>query len=136
MKGYLINCKSSSLISFVVYVLCKYGTHVYINVSSLLDRKILVGENLGKLWVISQNFLTNIHRYTENVFGLCTDCSSLAKFLSPVAFTFMVHQNFSPPNISYVRYPNIIRLCSWVCLVRMVWLLRRCLDTCYKSTMT
>ena len=54
MKGYLINCKSSSLISYVVYVLCKYGTHVYINVSSLLDRKILVGENLANCELLAK----------------------------------------------------------------------------------
>ena len=39
-------------------------------------------------------FLANIHRYTENVFSICTDCSLFTKFSSPIAFTCMVRQNF------------------------------------------
>ena len=34
-------------------------------------------------------FLTNIHRYMENTYGICTDC---CLFAFPIAFTCMVHQ--------------------------------------------
>ena len=40
----------------------------------------------------------NIHRYTENVYGICT------LFSSPIAFTCMACQNFPLPNISHVQY--------------------------------
>ena len=66
-----------------------------------------IGE-LGKLWAIRQIFLANIHRYTKNVFSICTDCSLFApNFSSPIAFTCMVHQNF--PHQNFPMYGN-----SWI----------------------
>ena len=45
--------------------------------------KILAGGKMGEFgesWTIRKKFLTNIHRYTKNVLGICTDFSSFAKF--------------------------------------------------------
>ena len=46
--------------------------------------------NLGNRELFAKIFLANIHRYTENVYDICTDCSLFTK---PIAFTCMVHQN-------------------------------------------
>ena len=38
-------------------------------------QEIFGGRKIGKFtesWAIHQNFLANIHRYTENVFGICS----------------------------------------------------------------
>ena len=37
--------------------------------------KILAGEKLANRELFAKIFLANIHRYTENVSGICTDCS-------------------------------------------------------------
>ena len=50
--------------------------------------------NLASHELFTKIFLANIHRYTENVFGIYTDCSLFTKFSSPITFTCMVHQNF------------------------------------------
>ena len=44
----------------------------------------------GNCELFAKNFLANIHRYTKNVFGMCTDCSLLAKFFLTNSFTCMV----------------------------------------------
>ena len=42
--------------------------------------------NLANKELFTKIFLANIHRYTENVFGLCTDCSLFAKFFLTDSF--------------------------------------------------
>ena len=54
--------------------------------------------NLVNHELFAKNFLTNIHRCTNNVFGIC----SLFPFLA-ITFTFMVCQKFPPPKFSCVR---------------------------------
>ena len=60
----------------------------------------------------AKNFLANIHRYTEYVFGICTDFSLYAKFFLANSFYVPVwlaknfpHQNF-PVYGNYI-YTNI-----------------------------
>ena len=72
--------------------------------------KILVGEKSANRELFAKIFLTNIHRYTENVFGICTDCSLFTKFFLTNSFTCTVHQNFPPLNISHVWY---LAMCCW-----------------------
>ena len=53
----------------------------------------------GKLMngeLFAKTFLTNIHRYTENVFGICTDCSLFAKFFLANNFYLYGLPKFSP----------------------------------------
>ena len=85
---------------------------------------------MGKFWggklanlvnreVFVKIFLTNIHRYTENVFGICTDCSLFTNFFSPIAFTCMVHQNFSPAKyfpctVLYMLVNALIKLMAYL----------------------
>ena len=65
--------------------------------------KILAGEKLLNHELFTKIFLINIHRYTKNVFGICTDCSLLAKFFfANIAFTCMVRQNFPVYGITYI----------------------------------
>ena len=74
--------------------------------SGTIHWNYLVGEKLANLanhGLFAKIFLTNIHRYTENVYGICTDCRLLVKFSSPIAFTCTVCQNFPLPNISCVH---------------------------------
>ena len=55
-----------------------------------------IGE-FGESWTIHQFSLpifTDILKMYKTVFGIYTDCSLLAKFSSPTAFTCMVRQNF------------------------------------------
>ena len=43
-----------------------------------VQANFLAGEKLAKLAkseLFAKIFLTNIHSYTKNVFGICTDCS-------------------------------------------------------------
>ena len=64
----------------------------------MLQGKILVEEKLATLAnrePFAKIFLTNIHRYTENVFGIyALTVAYSPNFSSPLAFTCMVHQNF------------------------------------------
>ena len=61
-------------------------------------------------YIFAKIFLTNIHRCTENVFGICTDCSLFTKFSLPIAFIFMACQIFPLANISHIRYMWYINL--------------------------
>ena len=70
---------------------------------------IFVGEklaNLANCELFANIFLANIHRYTENVFDICTDCSLFTTF----SYTCTVCQNFLLPNISHVQYFLKLRL--------------------------
>ena len=68
--------------------------------------KISQRTNLANLELFTKIFLTNcnIHRYTENVLGICTDYSL---FALPIAFTCMVRQNFPdqifPLQLQYIQ---------------------------------
>ena len=42
--------------------------------------------NLVNYELYDKVFLANIHRYTKNVFGICTDCSLFAKFFLTNSF--------------------------------------------------
>ena len=52
-------------------------------------------------------FLANIHRYTENVYSIITDCCLFTKFF--LANSFYLHglPKFSTPNISCVWYSQL-----------------------------
>ena len=50
--------------------------------------------NLANYGLFAKIFLANIHTYTENVFGICIDCSLFAEFFLANSFTCMVRQNF------------------------------------------
>ena len=57
----------------------------------------MAGEKLAKFEnhaLFAKIFLAIIHRYTENVFGICTHCSLFANFSLPIPLTCMVCQNF------------------------------------------
>ena len=84
--------------------------------------------NLANHELFAKTFLTNIHRYTENVFGICTDCSLFAKF-----FLANIHRytemclayvqtvayllNFSSPIRSFYLYdlPKIFPATIFLC---------------------
>ena len=42
--------------------------------------------NLANHEPFAKIFLTNIHRYTENLYGICTDCCLFAKFFLTNSF--------------------------------------------------
>ena len=63
-------------------------------------QEIFGREKIGELWVICQNFPTNIYRYTENVFVICTACSLFAKFFLANTFYLYGLPKFSLPIIS------------------------------------
>ena len=53
------------------------------NLQYTVQGKILVGKklvNLANHEPFAKIFLANIHRYTENKYGICTDCCFFAKF--------------------------------------------------------
>ena len=55
--------------------------------------------NLENHELFAKIFLANIHRYTKNVFGICTDCNLFAKFfLANSSYLYGLpnfpHQNF------------------------------------------
>ena len=56
--------------------------------------KILV--NLANRELFTKIFLTNIHKYTENVFGICTVCSLFANFFLVNSFYLCGSSKFSP----------------------------------------
>ena len=67
-------------------------------------REILVGKKLANLEnpeLFAKVFLAIIHRYTENVFSICTYCNLFTNSL-PIPLTCMVHQPLS--KFSRVRY--------------------------------
>ena len=51
--------------------------------------EILVGEKLVNCEPFAKIFLAYIHRYTENIYGVCTDCSLFTKFF--LANSFYLH---------------------------------------------
>ena len=63
--------------------------------------KILVGEKIDEFG--KSNFSSPIFTDMENVYSICTDCCLFAKILLPIAFTYLVSQNFPLPNIYQVQ---------------------------------
>ena len=59
--------------------------------------------NLANHELFTIIFLTNIHRYTENVFGISTDCSLFAKFFLAGFYLYGL-PNFSSLKFSHVQY--------------------------------
>ena len=72
----------------------------------ILAREKLV--NLANRDLFAKIFL---HRYTEMYLAYALTVAYSPNFSSPIAFTCMVCQNFSPPNISCVQY----QLLSFTC---------------------
>ena len=64
--------------------------------------------NLANGELFAKIFLTNIYRYTENVFSISTDRCLVAKLSSPIAFTCMVRQTFPLPKFSQVQWCVLI----------------------------
>ena len=62
-----------------------------------------IGE-FGKLSAFTEIFLANIHRYTENVFIICTNCSLFTKFVLANSFYLYSLLKFPPANISCAWY--------------------------------
>ena len=92
-------CSEYSLIALLAYWVKNFCT---------IHGKILAGEKLANLANIELFTIANRYRYTENVFGVSTDCSLFAKVSSPIAFTCMVRQNFPSPNISCARWFTLV----------------------------
>ena len=80
--------------------------------------KILVGRKLTNLVnckLFTKIFLANIHRYTKNVFGICTDCSLFAKCFHTNSFYLYGSPKFSPAKTflvysmcSYLVYQGLV----------------------------
>ena len=92
-----------------VTVICKHTTGYKIKVYSFTFHTHLILFLIaytGKFWLgkklanlanrelFAKIFPTNIHRYTQNVFGIYTDCSLFTKFFLANSFICMVRQNF------------------------------------------
>ena len=81
---------------------------IYNLIAITVHGKISVGEKIGKFGesrAIHQNFpcqYSQIHG--KHIMAYALTVAYLPNFSSPIAFTCMVHQNFTPPNISHVRY--------------------------------
>ena len=58
--------------------------------------------NLGNYGLFGKIFLTKIHKYTENVFGIFTDCSLFTKFFLTNSFHLYGLPIFS--HVPYVAY--------------------------------
>ena len=54
------------------------------NLVFTIHGNILVGENLANHELFIKIFLANNHRYTTNVFGIYTDCSSYGSLKFPL----------------------------------------------------
>ena len=61
-----------------------------------VDRKIFEGEKLTNRKLFAKILLANIHRYTENVYGICSDCSLFTKFFLVNNFYLYGSPKFSP----------------------------------------
>ena len=69
--------------------------------------KILAGEKVGEFGeyhLFAKNFpCNNIHRYTKNVFGICTDCNLFTKcFLTNTSYLYG-SPKFSPVQYLYLN---------------------------------
>ena len=73
-----------------------------------LHGKILEEKIIGKSWAIC---VTNIHRYTKSVFGICTDCNLFAKFFLTNSFYL-----YSSPKFCHVRVYTILLTFFTICL--------------------
>ena len=71
----------------VIYIHCNM-------ILSIVHEKILVEEKLVNLAIresFAKIFLANIHRYTENIYGICTDCCLFTKFFLTKYFLCTVY---------------------------------------------
>ena len=115
MIVYIRNCSLKKTFTICrlsyIYSISQENILIQLYICITEHRKYLAVEkmaNLANRELFAKIFLGNIHTYTENIFGICTDCSLFAYLptfpcqqLLPVA---MVCQNFPLPNISRVRY--------------------------------
>ena len=70
-----------------------------------MHRKILAGENLANYE------LANIHRYTENVLAYTLTVAYSPNFSLPIAFAYMVCQNFPVySNVCWVVINSLVDL--------------------------
>ena len=56
--------------------------------------------NLENPALFAKVFLAIFHRYTKNVFGICTHCNLFANVSLPIPLTCMVRQYFPCQNFS------------------------------------
>ena len=81
-----------------MYILLMHARYLDEKEIATVHGKYLAEEKMVNLenceLAICQNFLANIHRYTKNVFGICTDCSLIVNIY--LANTFYL---YSLPNI-------------------------------------
>ena len=86
-----------------VFIACSmYTTHV--ELVTYHTQEIFGGEKLANLVdseLFAKIFLTNIHRYTENVFGICTDCSLFTKVFLANSFYLYGSPKFSPARVRH-----------------------------------
>ena len=82
---------------FVCTHICIY-IYMYVYI---VHRKILAGEKLANLvnCELFAKFSSPVFRYTENVFGICTDCSLFVKFFLTNNFYLYGLSKFSPTKI-------------------------------------
>ena len=86
MKRTVVTIKRSLPLSYI-------RTFTDVNSYSVVMKFIVIKygtpENSGRgknCELFTKIFPTNIHRYTENVFGICTDCSLFAEFFLTNSF--------------------------------------------------
>ena len=120
---------SHHIMPLVVHSLGGSDTHTHTCIHTFTDRNQATGRhtpglvNLANHEPFAKLFLTNIHRYTENVSDFIY-LAYLPNFSSPVAFTCMVCQNITLPNISLVwsifARPTVIVLIIVVIAIKHV----------------
>ena len=74
-------------------LLNSHSLHEYRTWKNFGGEKIVL--NLANRDLFAKIFLTNIHRYTETVFGICIDCSLFAKFFPANSFYLYGSPKFS-----------------------------------------
>ena len=77
--------------------------------------KILAVEKLANCELFAKIFITNIHRYTENVFDICTNCSLFVKFFLAKSFC-----QYGSPKFYHVWYKYIR---TYLCYVKDMYVL-------------
>ena len=78
---------------------------------------------IWRLLQIRQIFPANTYKYTETTEDLPLDPP---KFSSPFASTVAIHQNFTPPKFSRVRYKTIVIIIIHCYHVRRTKVLQNC----------
>ena len=93
LLNHAANNSRVALIALQQYLPFKIQVNSSINT---VHGKILVGEKLANCEPSAKIFLANIHRYMENVYGICTDHCLSAKFFFANSFYLHGSPKFSP----------------------------------------